>query len=133
MTSVFVDTSALFALGCAADQVHLAARKAWRGLRERNVELVATSYVLVETISLLHRRLSLDSVRSFREDVAPLVRVLWVDEELHERGLDLLLTRGRRELSLVDAVSFVVCREEGIDEVFAFDRHFTDEGFSLVR
>jgi predicted nucleic acid-binding protein len=133
VTSVFADTSAFFALGCTADQAHRSAQKAWRSLRERDVELVTTAYVLVETISLLQRRLGLESVRSFREDVAPLVRVFWVDEELHERGLKLLLERGRRELSLVDAVSFAVCREEGIDEVFAFDRHFMDEGFSPVR
>lgn len=133
MTAVFADTSAFFALGSAADQAHLAARKAWRGLRERDVELVTTSYVLLETSALLQRRLGLDSVRFFREELAPLVRVHWVDEELHERGLDLLLSRGKRDVSLVDAVSFVVCREEGIDEVFAFDRHFADEGFSPVR
>ena len=133
MTAVFADTSAFFALGCAADQVHHSAQKAWRGLRERDVELVTTSYVLLETSALLQRRLGLESVQSFREDVAPLVRVLWVDEELHEQGLDLLLSHGKRDLSLVDAVSFVVCREEGIDEVFAFDRHFADEGFSPVR
>jgi predicted nucleic acid-binding protein len=133
VTTVFADTSAFFALGCAEDQAHHAARKAWRGLRGRDVELVTTSYVLLETSALLQRRLGLESVRSFREDVAPLVRVLWVDEELHEQGLDLLLSRGKRDLSLVDAVSFVVCRAQGIEEAFAFDRHFTEEGFSPVR
>ena len=133
MKAVFADTSAFFALGCAADQVHSAARRAWRGLRERDAELVTTSYVLLETSALLQRRLGLESVRVFREELAPLVRVHWVDEELHERGLDLLLSRAKRDLSLVDAVSFVVCRDEGIDEVFAFDRHFTDEGFSPAR
>jgi predicted nucleic acid-binding protein len=40
--------------------------------------------------------------------------------------------RDYRHLSLVDAVSFVVMCERRLDEVFAFDRHFADEGFTLL-
>lgn len=133
MRRVFADTSALLALVVPEDRLHGTASRTLGRLRERDVELVTTSYVLVESHALLGRRIGLAAVRAFREKVEPNLAVVWVDEELHERGLDLLLTRGIRDLSLVDAVSFVVCREEGIDEVFAFDRHFTDEGFSLVR
>jgi predicted nucleic acid-binding protein len=35
-------------------------------------------------------------------------------------------------LSLVDAVSFLLMREEGIDEAFAYDRHFEREGFAII-
>lgn len=59
--------------------------------------------------------------------------MVWVDQPLHEAGLDLLLQRRRRLLSLVDAVSFVVMKQRGLDEAFAFDPHFEQEGFSLVR
>jgi predicted nucleic acid-binding protein len=57
--------------------------------------------------------------------------VIWVDASVHGATLDLLLERRRSSLSLVDASSFVVLRREGIDEVFAFDRHFEDAGFSF--
>ncbi len=133
MRRVFADTSAFFALGSASDEAHQSARRVWGRIQERDVELVTTSYVLLETCALLQRRLGLASVRSYREDVVPLVSVRWIEEELHERGLELLLSRAKRDLSLVDAVSFVVCRDEGISEVFALDRHFADEGFTLVR
>jgi len=66
------------------------------------------------------------------EAFAPLVEVVWVDEALHEAGLDLLLVRRKRLLSLVDAVSFVTMRRRGLAEAFAFDPHFEQEGFSLA-
>jgi len=50
------------------------------------------------------------------------VEVVWVDEELHERGLDLLEKSSDRTLSLVDTVSFQTIRDLKIADVFAFDR-----------
>ena len=57
---------------------------------------------------------------------------VWVGADMHEAGLDLLLERRVRDLSLVDAVSFLVMRQRRLDEVFACDRHFRDEGFILL-
>ena len=54
------------------------------------------------------------------------------DEDLHERGLDLLLSRKRRRLSLVDAVSFVQVEAQRLDRAFAFDEHFAKAGFEPV-
>jgi predicted nucleic acid-binding protein len=129
---VFVDTSAILALLNPKDFNHDKARRAFDMLRGRDAALVATSYVLVETYALLGSRMGLEAVRAFRADLAPLLEVLWVDAGLHEDGLDLMIDRGRRRLSLVDAVSFVAMRRRGIAEAFAFDPHFEDEAFALV-
>lgn len=130
MTAVFADTSALLALLNAEDRDHGRAAGAFGALRARRAAIVTTSYVLVETYALIGRRLGLDAVRSFRADFAPLLDVIWVDDALHDAGLDLLLKRHRRLLSLVDAVSFVAMRRQGLSEAFAFDPHFEQEGFS---
>lgn len=132
MTTVFVDTSALVALLNPDDDVHDRAAAAFAQLRAQQAILLTTSYVLVETYALVGRRLGVDAVRSFRADFAPLMRVVWVDERLHDTGLDILAERGRRQLSLVDAVSFVTMREHGVDAAFAFDRHFDQEGVDTV-
>lgn len=132
MNAVFADTSALLALLNAADENHGRADRAFATLRTRKAPVVSTSYVLVETYALIGRRLGLDAVRSFRADFAPLIDIVWVDETLHNAGLDLLLDRRKRLLSLVDAVSFVTMRQGNISEAFAFDPHFEQEGFSIV-
>lgn len=132
MTAVFADTSALLALLNAVDEHHDRAQRAFATLRARKAPIVSTSYVLVETYALVGRRLGMDAVRSFRADFAPLIEIIWVDEALHNAGLDLLLDRKKRLLSLVDAVSFVAMRQGNIAEAFAFDPHFDQEGFSCV-
>lgn len=132
MTRVFVDTSAILALLNPADLHHDRAHLSFGELRDTEAELVTTSFVLIEAYALIGRRMGLEAVRAFRSDFAPLLEVLWVDRELHESGLDLLLDRQQRHLSLVDAVSFLAIRQDRIDRVFAFDRHFNREGFSMV-
>ena len=132
MSRVFLDTSAAYALLVSSDANHAPAADAFRVLAARSATLVTTSYVLVETYALLSNRVGRDAAVAFREDVQPLVEVTWVDRDLHERGLDLMLGRARRGFSLVDAVSFTWMRDQGIDDAFAYDRHFEDEGFGLV-
>ena len=132
MNRVFVDTSAILALLVEGDRAHRSAVAAFDTLSRQAAVLVTTSYVLVETYALVSRRLGLPAVARFREEFAPLLEVVWVAAPLHERGLDELLLRDTASLSLVDVVSFLVAREQEIDEVFAFDRHFEREGFRLV-
>jgi uncharacterized protein len=132
VNAVFADTSGLLALLNRTDDNHARAEHAFGNLRVRQVSLVSTSYVLVETYAVVGRRLGLDAVRSFRADFAPLIDVVWVDETLHNAGLDMLLDRRKRLLSLVDAVSFIVMRQRSMAEAFAIDPHFEQEGFSLV-
>jgi predicted nucleic acid-binding protein len=130
--SAFVDTSALLAVLHASDANHRRAAKTWRALLESGEEFVVTSYVLVETVALLQHRFGLTAARAFQEDVEPVLRVIWVDADLHREGMAALLTAGRRELSLVDCVSFACMRRLGIAQAFHFDRHFTEQGFEFA-
>lgn len=132
MNQVFVDTSAVIALMVGTDQSHPAAKVVFDKLMLRNAELITTSHVLVETYALLERRIGIEAVRDFRSYFSPLFDVIWINQELHEQALDLLLQRASRNLSLVDVSSFLVMRLHKIDEVFASDRHFSQEGFRLI-
>jgi uncharacterized protein len=129
---VFVDTSGVYALMVASDSSHDRAAGAFRNLEQRRAPLTTTSYVLIESYALLGRRVGLEAAEAFRSDFPPLLEVVWVDQSLHERGLDLLFEKRLQDLSLVDAVSFVTMRDQDIEEVFAYDSYFEQEGFSLV-
>lgn len=132
MSRALVDTSALLALLVPSDAAHTRAKRAFARLRNKEAVLVITSYALLETYSLIERRLGLDAVQAFREQFAPLVEVVWVDVDLHEAGLDLMLQRKQRGLSLTDAVSILVAGDSKVDEVFAFDRHLEAAGLPLA-
>lgn len=127
--SVFVDTSALLAVLHAGDENHSRAARTFRDLIESKEDLVTTSYVLVETTALLQHRFGLPAVRGFQDDVVPMLGVVWVDDALHGDGTAALLTAGRRDLSLVDCVSFACMRRRGLTRAFHFDRHFREQGF----
>lgn len=130
--SVFVDTSAFFAVLDADDENHNAARQVWEDLLTREVVLVCSNYVLVETLALVQRRLGIPAVRAFQEDIVPVLNVEWVGESIHQVGVSSVLTAARRGLSLVDCVSFEVMRRLGIKTAFVFDRHFEEQGFECL-
>ena len=74
----------------------------------------------------------MDCVSAFIHDILPLIRVEWVDEEMHQAGMSSLLAALRRRLSLVDCISFDLIRRLGLPLVFAFDPHFQEQGFELL-
>lgn len=130
--SVFIDTSALYALLDADDDHHSRARTAWARLLEEDTQLVSSNYVLVETCALVRNRLGVAALRVLVEDLVPVMDVRWLDEETHAQAVAALLAAGRRRLSLVDCASFVLMRRQGIHQAFAFDRHFAEQGFVRI-
>lgn len=128
----FIDTSAFYAVLDADDRNHAAADAQWADLLRQGAEMVTTNYVMVETQALIQHRLGLAAVCLFREDVYPLLHLVWVDRELHDCGQGALLSAQRRQLSLVDCVSFESMRRHGIRQAFAFDPHFAEQGFLVL-
>lgn len=130
--SVFVDTSALLAVLDADDRNHKSAKETWKDLISRVELLVCTNYVLIETFALVQHRLGMGAVRTFQDDICPVLIVEWVDESTHRAGVTGVLTALRKNLSLVDCVSFDVMRRLGIKSAFVFDPHFKEQGFSCI-
>jgi predicted nucleic acid-binding protein len=126
---IFADTSALYALLDADDAAHGRARAFFEA---DPLPLVTHNYVVVETASLVQRRLGPALVRALLEDLMPAVDMRWVDEDLHRAALSAFLAAVRRRTSLVDWVSFEIMRREGIDRAFTFDRDFAAQGFAIV-
>jgi predicted nucleic acid-binding protein len=126
---VFVDTSAFLAVLDADDCRHAKAKKTWRGLVQAEVSMTCTNYTLVETCAVVQRRLGMEALRAFHENVLPVLVVHWVDEPVHQAAVAEVFAAGNRRLSLVDCVSFEVMRRLGIKDAFCFDSHFEEHGF----
>ena len=132
MTEVFVDTSALFALLVETDENHQAAHAAVPSLRDHDASLVTSSFVVLETVTLLQSRIGVAAVRIFYRDLLPLLKVAWIDEDLLHRAMSALLASSRRRISITDWSSITLMRERGIVHAFAFDDDFARQGFELV-
>lgn len=107
--SVYVDTSAWFAVASEKDRRHDDARSTITELVEHAEPLVTCSYALAETMGLVHARLGWSAL----ERVAAGMRVadvVWVDADLHAEAETVLFARRRRRLSIVDAAGIAVMR-----------------------
>ncbi len=129
---IFIDTSAFFALLDRDDDNQEAAKKAWTRIMEGGNTLVTSNYVLVETFALLQNRLGMSAVRAFQEDLFPILNIEFVNLETHRSGISALLAAAKKNLSLVDCVSFELMRTLGIKTAFAFDAHFKEAGFQVM-
>src|SRR4030042_6095002 len=129
---VFIDPSAFYALLDRDDENHRRARDVWIHLLKNENPLLTSNYVLVETFVLVQHRLGIEAVRGFRNDILPLVNIEFVAMELHRSGISALLSASRRNVSLVDCVSFEMMRTLEIRTAFAFDPHFKEQGFHIL-
>lgn len=127
--SVFVDTSALFAVLDRRDAHHDEAARTWRRLLERGDLLRTHNYVMVETYALVQARLGMRAVRAVENAIEPLLGVQFVDERLHREAVTALRAANRRGVSLVDWTSFLFMRRTAMTRAFAFDADFAREGF----
>ena len=128
----FVDTSAFLAFLDADDKNHQKARKVWADLIDSDAALFCSNYVLVETFALVQHRLGIEAVRTFNDDVLPLISIKWIDDPIHKAGLSAMLAVNKRKLSLVDCVSFETMRQLELNIAFTFDRHFAEQGFRCI-
>lgn len=126
---IYVDTSAFLSIFNTKDLNHKSAAIEWEKLVYSKESLICTNYVLLETFSLLQNRSGMMAVSVFQEDIIPVIKIEWVTVEIHNIGIKSLITANRRELSLVDCISFEVMRNLAIKKVFTFDKHFKEQGF----
>lgn len=128
--SMFVDTSALYALIDSGDQNHEAAR-AFMIEADPRSRFVTHLYVILEAIALAQKRIGVEGVRDLVR-MLEVVDAQSVEQGLHDRALAALLGAGRRSISLVDWTSFTLMRDLGLRTAFTFDRDFVDQGFDVV-
>lgn len=131
--TVFVDTSALYAVIDSDDDHHAAAAVVWRRLLTDGVRMVTHNYVAVETLALVQARIGMRAVATVTGALIPALDMHMVDAATHELAVSSCVAAGERRISLVDWTSFVVMQGMGIASAFAFDRDFATRGFALIQ
>ena len=129
MRRVFVDTSAFYALVSSTDSHHDEAIAFARDLDKRRVPVFTSNYCVAETHSLIVSRIGHHSARRWLEKLD--VPVDFATEDDFEAAKRVVLRHRDQDYSFTDAVSMVVMRRTGVEEVFGFDRHFATAGFTL--
>lgn len=130
--NIFADTSGLFALLVKNDYMYVRARENFDYFAWQSIQLVTSSFVLVETTALLQRRIGMAPVHDFNAKILPLLEVIWVDDKWYARAMQRLLAQNNRNVSLVDCLSFEIMDSLEIKCAFAFDKLFEENGFTIA-
>ena len=129
---IFIDTSAIFSLLDKGNHHHQSAVLTWENFLDENARLVTNNYVLVESFALLQNRLGMLAVIQLQSKIVSFLETEWINETQHSSIVNQALSANRRNLSLVDCSSFHTIRSRGIETVFAYDKHFQEQGFTVI-
>lgn len=128
---VFADTSALYALVDRNDASHAAVRAEIGRLLKAGRRLVATDYIVTETVNLANARggaLVAQRVLDLIEQSAG-IRLEWIGPERFDAAKAFFRKHADHTYSFTDCTSFVVMRESRLTEALTTDRHFREAGF----
>ena len=131
MKRYFADAFFFFAWWNRRDHAH---QRVQNFLREFDGRLVTTHWVLMEIADGLASTPARRQVRALFEDLENdrMLTIVEASESLYRRGLALYDQRPDKEWSLTDCISFVVMRDEGLDESLTGDHHFEQAGFAAL-
>ncbi|MBI2028836.1 PIN domain-containing protein [Candidatus Gottesmanbacteria bacterium] len=132
-TYIFVDSSMWKTLVDPKDDFYQKASKIWERLKQENVRLLTTNYILDEAFTLIRARCGINSVKLLRDNLVSdwkavkIIRVLTIDEG---KAWNWFL-KDWSNLSFTDCVSFAVMERLALKRVATFDQHFARAGFKI--
>jgi hypothetical protein len=134
MRQILVDTSAWDALADGSDPNHEIALL-FRDEIAGHCRLVVTNYILDELYTLLLMNIGYQHTVDFKRRLDVLVQegvleVVWVSEDITAEAWAVFERFNvDKQWSFTDCVSYVVMKQRGMTEAFAFDHHFAQMGF----
>ncbi len=128
--TIFLDTSGFIAVLNSLEIGHATACRLWEEWNSQVIPLCTSNYIVLETSTVVQRRLGLQAFNVFHSYLLAPVQVVWISEAFHEIAVRDLIMFNRRQLSLVDCTSFTLMRSLGLRHVFTFDAHFAEQGFT---
>lgn len=134
MKQIFADTFYWIALINQRDNWHNKAIKITANLD--NVEIITTDEILIEVLNFLanHGTQMRKRTIQFIKDIMsnPNIIVIAQTRESFQKGLDLYNKRLDKEYSLTDCFSMETMKQCKITEILTHDKHFIQEGFTIL-
>lgn len=130
----FVDTGYWLALFNKKDNNHLHAKNSLYILMDSDIFI--TDFIMFETITFLNASLKNSQLTRIFVDFVynknNRIEILVADENIKIEALQLLLKYDDKYFSFTDCTSFIILKKYNIDNVFTFDYHFQQMGFSVL-
>jgi predicted nucleic acid-binding protein len=131
---VFLDTSAVFEAADRSTRRYRETAAALETLLRSGSDLATTDLVVAElhglTLGRLGPAVALSVVTALTSSGR--VELVATGPDLVLDAIEIIRTRPGRRISVVDAASFLVMRNRGIETCFTIDSDFAAEGFAIV-
>jgi uncharacterized protein len=134
MSSIyFLDTSYIVALEIKNENIHGRVLNHWLSLVDQKPQLVTTTYVFDEAVTLLNSR----KLHGKAVEVgtllleSPDILLIDIDSSLFEQGWQDFKRYKDKSFSLTDCLSFVVMNERNVTSALTLDLHFQQVGFQI--
>ena len=134
MRKIFADTSYWIAITNPKDELHSLVQIINKSIKDSSI--LTTDEVLVEFLAYFSSKYSGTMRRAASEITRRIlnntnIQVIPQSRDSFLSGLKLYEERLDKQYSLVDCISMVTMRNEGITEILTSDSHFAQEGFSI--
>ncbi len=124
----FLDTLFVIALLNQRDQYHECAAEL--AVRYEGEQFLTTDTVLLEIGNALAKKYRQEAVEVITHLLTSVdVEVVRLTPALFDESFDLYKAHMDKEWGLIDCISFLVMRQNGIQDALTFDRHFVPAGF----
>ncbi len=133
MRQVFADSLYWISLSHPGDQWHAAALNASHALQR--AEIVTTQEMLGELLSTFRYNPQLRAIAARRvHQITADPRIIVIPQSDHSfrAGFALDQSRSDKQYSLTDCISMETMRQHGVTEILTHDKHFTQEGFTIL-
>jgi len=126
---IFIDTGVWFSFLVRRDQYHDKSVEIMEKLQYKGALLVTSDFVLSETYTLLMRKLGTQAALKFLELIkaqveAKFTEITWIDQVVLDQSYNLLQKFSDQPLSLTDATSAIIVRQNKFSFIATYDRHF---------
>lgn len=129
----FLDTSYIVALEIKNEDAHSRVLNHWLSLASQKPQLVTTTYIFDEVVTLLNSR----KLHSKAVEVGTLllessdIAMVEIDRDLFQKGWQDFKKYYDKSFSLTDCLSFIVMKQKKIDKALTLDIHFKQVGFQV--
>ncbi len=129
----FVDTSFWCALYDAKDENHSRAREYWQSMAPLPVKLFTSDYIFDETVTVAKSRMNHHQAVALGEALlsSKVLTIVAVSEDLQRESWELFKNHEDKGFSFTDCTSFMIMKAHRLNQVLAFDHHFSQMGFTV--
>ena len=130
MNAVFADTFFYQALLDERDPLH----RQVMAESKLNRMIVTTEFIVLELGNAFSRAEDHSDFLALLAGMraSPRTKIIPLDSQLLQRGLELFAQRADKNWSLTDCISFIVMQEHDLKEALTEDRHFEQAGFKAI-